>query len=278
MLVTKASGAREPWNREKLARSLRSAGADDVLTENIITHVEKDLSEGMRTGDIYRHAFALLKKERRPVAAEYSLKRALAEFGPSGFPFERFIASLLAASGYRTSVGVEVPGFCVSHEVDVVAENDDERILVEAKFHNSPDIRSDVKVALYVKARFDDIIKKYEYTEGKNGKFNRAWLITNTNFTSQAVKYGTCAGLLMTGWNYPQGSTLQDIVRRTGVHPLTVLTTLTSPQKIALIENGAILASDITKNPTLLKRINVPVSKHKTVIDEVRQLCDTRRS
>jgi hypothetical protein len=271
-LVTKASGVREPWNREKLARSLASAGADDALTEQIIRHVEKDLSEGMRTGDIYRHAFAVLKKERRPVAAQYSLKRALAEFGPSGFPFERFIGTLLSASGYKTSVGIEVAGFCVSHEVDVVAENDEERILVEAKFHNSPDIRSDVKVALYVKARFDDVIKKYEYAEGKNGKFNRAWLITNTNFTSQAIKYGTCAGLLMTGWNYPQGSTLQDIVRRTGVHPLTVLTTLTSGQKVALIGEGAIVASDIAKNPTILRRANIPLSKHGAILNEIKNL------
>lgn len=271
-LVTKASGKTEPWSPDKLRRSLGAAGADESLQTKIIAHVEQDLTDGMRTSDIYRHAFAMLKKERRSVAAQYSLKRALAAFGPSGFPFERFIAALLAASGYRTEVGVEVSGFCVSHEVDVVAENDDERILVEAKFHNSPEIRSDVKVALYVKARFDDVIKKYEYTEGKNGKFNRAWLITNTNFTSQAIKYGSCAGLLMTGWNYPQGQTLQDIVRTTGVHPLTVLTMLTNAQKIALLSRGAVLSSDLERDPSIMASVGIPEGKRKAILSEIAQL------
>ncbi len=271
--VIKETGEREPWNPAKLERSLLSAGADVALTRAIIDDVESTLRDGLRTSDIYQHAFELLKKHKRPVAAQYSLKRALAEFGPSGFPFERFVAALLDACGYRTQVGVMVPGACVTHEVDVVAENDKERILVEAKFHNAPDIRSDVKVALYVKARFDDIMQRYEKEEGGHGKFNRAWLITNTNFTSQAIKYGSCTGLLMTGWNYPRGRTLQDIVRETGVHPVTVLTTLSNSQKISLFNQGIVLCRDVLGDPEIVSKVGVPHAHTASVLNEAEALC-----
>lgn len=270
--IVKSTGEREPWNPAKLERSLRAAGADDALIREIVAHVARDLRDGMRTRDIYRHAFALLKRLRRPVAAQYSLKHALMEFGPSGFPFERFVAALLAADGYRTEVGVMVDGACVTHEIDVVAENDDERILVEAKFHNGPEIRSDVKVALSVKARIDDVVRRYEQTEGENGRQNRAWLITNTNFTAQAIKYGTCAGLLMTGWNYPRGRTLQDLVRETGVHPVTILTTLTKGQKMSLIGDGVVLCADIVRDPAVLRRVGVPRVRERAILSEATSL------
>ena len=152
IFIVKASGERELWDEAKLVRSLEVAKAGKELIREIVSHLEQDLQDGMRTTDIYQHAFELLKTYNRPVAAEYSLRRALLQLGPSGFPFERFIGEILAAEGYKTSVGVMVQGACVEHEVDVVAEKNGERILVEAKYHNSPDTKSDVKVALYVNA------------------------------------------------------------------------------------------------------------------------------
>src|SRR3972149_2770032 len=131
--IIKASGERELWDSRKLERSLRAARAGEDLVREIVGHIEKDLRDGLRTSDIYAHAFSLLKRYDRPVAAQYSLRKAIAALGPSGFPFERFVAKILNAQGYRTKVGTIVRGFCVSHEVDVIAEKRDERILVEAK-------------------------------------------------------------------------------------------------------------------------------------------------
>jgi Holliday junction resolvase-like predicted endonuclease len=271
--IIKADGEREEWNPLKLLRSLTASGADDKISAEILHHVEKDLKDGMRTQEIYRHAFTLLRHYHRPTAAQYSLKRALMEFGPSGFPFERFVAELLKASGYRTQVGVMVRGACVEHEVDVIAENDQERIIVEAKFHNAPEIKSDVKVALYVKSRFEDIVRQFENAEGNQGKFHRVWLITNTNFTSQAIQYGRCAGLAMTGWNYPNGRTLQDLVRETRVHPMTVLTTLSKQQKLALLERDIVLCGEPLENPHVLREIGIPNPKHQGILNEGRALC-----
>lgn len=273
ILITKASGEREPWDPKKLERSLRAAKATDEMLREIIPHVEKDVHDGINTDDIYTHAFELLKHYSRPVAAEYSLKKAIMQLGPSGFAFEKFIASILAAEGYHTQVGITVPGACVTHEVDVIAEKTGERILVEAKYHNSPEIKSDVKVALYVHARFEDIQKRIEASAAGIGFFTRAWLITNTAFTTQAIQYANCVGLALTGWNYPRGHTLQDLIQATQTHPLTCLTTLTSAHKAALLQSGVVLCADILNNPSHLEKIGLNKSRIASVLSEGGQLC-----
>lgn len=272
--IIKSSGERESWDPQKLERSLRAAKADEHLVRDIVAHVTRDAQDGMSTHDIYAHAFTLLKRHSRPVAAQYSLKRAITQLGPSGFPFERFVAQILKAQGYRTKVGVMVRGECVTHEVDVVAEKDDERILVEAKFHNSPDVKSDVKVSLYVHARFQDIKKKLE-EEDAGKRFNHAWLITNTSFTSEAIKYGTCAGLALTGWNYPRGYTLQDIVQRTQTHPITCLTTLSNTNKDQLLNRGIVLCNDILSNTQALENIGMNKGRITATLNEIKNLYST---
>lgn len=284
IFIVKASGEREPWNRHKLERSLKAAKATPELAGEIVRHIEKDLTDGLRTIDIYAHAFALLKKYHRPTAAEYSLRRALLDLGPSGFPFERFIAKILEAKGYRTRVGVMVQGACVEHEVDVVAEKPErvigdkegavsERILVEAKFHNSLVLKTDVKVALYISARFQDIAKRSERDNDATTRFTQAWLITNTNFTSQAIRYSTCAGLALTGWNYPKGQTLQDLVQETQMHPLTCLTTLSSAHKTTLLKEGFVLCRDIAEEKAPLGRLGINKQRQLMITKEAVALC-----
>ena len=51
------------------------------------------------------------------------LKQAIMELGPSGFPFEQFVAELLKCRGYQIKVGVIVEGHCVNHEIDVKFED-----------------------------------------------------------------------------------------------------------------------------------------------------------
>lgn len=271
--ITKASGDRELWNEHKLRRSLRAAQATEDMIEKIILHIKKDLREGISTHEIYGHAFQLLKKFSRPVAAQYSLKKAIMQLGPSGFPFEKFIAEILKAQGFHTQVGIIVPGKCVEHEVDVIAEKRGERILVEAKYHNSSETKSDVKVALYVHARFEDIQKRLEESAAGIGFFTRAWLITNTSFTSQAIQYAQCVDLALTGWNYPKGQTLQDIIQATQTHPITSLTTLSTNQKTSLLQSGVVLCHDILDNPERLEAVGIGKAHISSIMEEGRQLC-----
>lgn len=272
--IIKADGETEVWDRSKLERSLRAAGADSPMIQSVVRHIERDLADGMSTYDIYRHAFALLKRMHRPIAAQYSLKKAILELGPSGFPFERFVAEILRHEGYRAKTGVTVRGMCVTHEVDVVAEKDDEIVLVEAKYHNNAGLKTDVKVALYVDARMKDIRKRLDKDEdGHTKKLHRSWLITNTNFTSQAIQYGACAGLHLTGWNYPKGRTLQDLIQANAMHPITCLTTLTANDKRRLIENGKVLCRDLLTDLSDLHTLGFSKGKLDALAKESVALC-----
>ena len=276
--ITKASGEREEFSAEKLRTSLKSVGASSALIDEIIAHVESELGDDVKTSDIYHHAFTLLRRHRSPAAARYSLRQAIMQFGPSGFPFERFVGEILKAQGYTVKVGGILPGYCVNHEVDILAEKGDKHIFVECKFHNNNGIKSDVKVALYVKARFDDITKAHEMRaegEGRHPRIHEGWLVTNTKLTSQAIEYSKCAGLTLIGWNYPKNGNLQDLILSTGIHPITCLSTLENNAKNHLLGNGVVLCRDIENNKQILREHGMTDSEIEKVLDEARELCTT---
>lgn len=278
--IKKADGGLEPFNPTKLVESLEHVGTDPGMIQAIVKHITTEIRDGMTTGEIYHHAFELLRRDSQPIAMKYSLRRALSELGPNGFPFERYIGALMETQGYKTAVDQVVQGNCVSHEMDVVAWKDastnngkDELIMIEAKFHNEFGLRSDVKVALYVKARFDDLRNGTFHFGGKDRKMTKGILITNTKFTDQAIKYGECSGLSMIGWNYPAEGNLHDLIERAKLHPFTCLATLSTTDKKHLLDKGVILCREISANPKMLLDIGMDDVKSKNVIQEVGEVC-----
>ena len=111
--------------------------------------------------------------------------------GPSGFPFERFLSEILKADGWHTQTGVMMTGRCVTHEVDVLAEKAGRRVGIEAKFHNDPGGHTDIKDVLYVWARYEDLKKAPEAAS----RVDEGWLVTNTRFTRNAIRYASCNNL-----------------------------------------------------------------------------------
>ncbi len=272
--VIKTSGEREQFSLTKLRRSLVRSGANNATVEMVVLHIIPELKNGMKTSAIYKHAFSLLKKSEYPVAIRYSLRKAVMELGPSGFPFEKFVAEVLRRKGYTANTGVILPGFCVSHEVDVLMEKGDRHIFVECKFHNQQGIKTDVKVALYVHARFLDLQKAHTIKEHMSDPIiHEGWLITNTKLTSDAIQYANCSGLTIIGWDYPELGNLQDLILETGVHPLTFLTTLTSRDKMDLLEQGVVMCLDLKKDPALLLALGFSEEKIKSVVNEVGRVC-----
>ena len=269
--VIKNNGERELFDPEKLVTSLREAGANHDLVEKVLHHVQTSLHDGMTTRAIYQHAFDYLKRLERPVAARYSLKKAIAELGPTGFPFEDYIARVFQSRGYHTLTDQMVLGSCVPHEVDVVAWNDEKLIMVEVKFHNETSPKTDLKVALYVKARIDDL-KQNVFEYGKERHLDEGWLITNTKFTETAIHYGECYGLKMVGWNYPAKGNLQQFIEDGQLHPLTCLTTLTNIEKSALLTGKTVLCREILNNHALLSNLHISKERQKDIIDEINYL------
>lgn len=273
ILITKASGETEPFSDVKLRRSLARVNASPVVIEKIVEHVQKELKPGLSTSQIYRHAFSLLRKQDRSTAGRYALKQAIRELGPSGHPFEKLIGELLASEGFSVEVAKTVQGLCVTHEVDVIAQKDNRHIMVECKFHNQPGIKSDVKISLYVEARFKDVEKAWQQNPAHTEKFHEAWLITNTKLTSDAIRYAECVGMKAIGWNYPESESLEIRIDRSGIHPITCLTTLSSSQKRQLVQKGVVLCKDLLKRPDILRSIGFREAKITTVVKEASQLC-----
>ncbi|MCI0619831.1 restriction endonuclease [Candidatus Wolfebacteria bacterium] len=278
VLVTKANGEEELFQPDKLRRSLERAGAHAETVARIVTRVEGELRDGMTTAEIYRHAFELLKREEdKPIAARYSLRRAIMELGPSGFPFESFLAELFRQEGYRATTNVYLSGKCTEHEIDVLAENDARVVAVEAKFHNESGYKTDLKGVLYVNARAGDL--KETHFDGKetSGKEGAVWLITNTKFTHNAIRYAECAGLTIIGWTYPHHGNLHDLIDASGLHPVSCLTTLSQAQKNLLLERRIVLCRFLMEHPETLQEIGLSAAKTDTVIQEARGLCAPRR-
>lgn len=269
IFITKADGERELFDKAKLDASLIRAGAADHARNRIVDNVVREMKEGVTTEEIYRHAFDLLQKNEAPaVAARYSVKRALFALGPSGFPFEQFFAEVLKAHGWRTRTGVALNGRCAPHEVDVLAEKDGKRVGIEAKFHNDPGGRTDIKDALYVHARYEDLAKAPD----AQSRVDEGWLVTNTRFTRNAIRYAQCSNLTLVGWDYPSGKGLLAMIEEKRVHPLTCLTTLSEGEKRRLMDNRIVLCKDV-KAGHLLQQFGVKPDRIPAVLEEAHNLC-----
>jgi hypothetical protein len=256
ILITKANGQTEPFDILKLEHSLRNAHASDDTVEKVSKHILSELRSGMTTEEIYSKAFSFLHTVQKPTAMRYSLKRAVMDLGPSGFPFEQLIARIFKEQGYSVETDKIVNGKCAEHEVDIIAHNDKKLIMIEAKFHNSIGLNSDLKVALYIKARFDDL-KQNKFTYGHERPLDEGWLITNTKFTTSAIKYAECQNLTLVGWNFPLSRSLHHMIESAGLHPITSLTTLSQTQKQFLVSKNIIICSDIEHNKNVLHELGL---------------------
>lgn len=277
LFVTKADGEREPLDIAKLERSLERAGAGAALAARIAKRVTDKVADGIHTDKLYRIAFRALRKQRRHVAARYSLKRAVMQLGPTGYPFEHLVAALLEMDGWHTQVGVTLQG-AVPHEIDVVADYAERaearRLLVECKHRSAGDAKCDVKTALYVSARARDLLGDLHNNP------NQFWLATNGRFTQDAIAFAKSVNLGLLGWDWPQRAQAPDPNTDAGeklpqpelhlpvrslseritdalAFPVTCLTTLKQRHKAQLLNERVVLCRELEAKPELLNKLRL---------------------
>lgn len=272
--IIKASGEKVKFDKDKLKRSLLHSGAELYQVDEIVSKVTESMKDGMTTKEIYKLAFRLLKNYSRPTAARYKLKQAIMELGPSGFPFEHFIAELLKYDGYKVVVGEIVRGNCVNHEIDVIAEKDNHHFMIECKFHNQQGHISDVKIPLYINSRFLDVEKQWKKQEGHAFKFHQGWVVTNTRFSDDATQYGKCANMRLVSWDYPDKNGLKDWIDGSGLHPVTSMTTLTNQEKQILLDKKIVLCMTLHSNFQILDKIGISSLRQKKILKECSALCN----
>ncbi|WP_299700328.1 restriction endonuclease [uncultured Pontibacter sp.] len=274
LVVTKASGEKVLFSVGKLRLSLRRSGADEQQTDEVLRQLQPQLYEGISTKKIYRMAFGILKRLSNTAAARYSLKQGIMQLGPSGFPFEKFVAEILSAQGYTTEIGVFVDGHCVRHEIDVLAVKDSKRIMIECKYHNLHRNKSDVKIPMYIQSRFKDVEKVWPSENEFEIRFHEVWVMTNTRFTDDAIRFASCMQMKLIGWDYPSKGGLKDMVDSFHLYPLTCLTTLTNAEKQRLLDMKIVLCSELLHDEKLLHRAGLREERASRVMKEVENLCN----
>jgi hypothetical protein len=271
--VIKASGNREPFNEEKVVRSLSSTGLSLDTASQAVDYLKRHLKPEISTGAIYGHVSSYLQ-ENAPTENyfNYGLKRAVMAMGPSGFPFEILISDLLKLDNYKTAVDVVTQGKCVTHEIDVIAQKGKDKYYIECKYHNAPGFKTDIQVALYTYARFLDINSIQSDPSGTVE--NHSWLITNTKITSEVLTYCQCVDLKFTTWNLPKGRGLQDMIVASGLHPVTLLYGI-SKEKINTLLDRSIVTCSRLKTAILNHQVDDILDKRETafILENIAKIC-----
>ena len=243
--IIKSSGQAEDFDIQKLTNSLVRSGAPADVAYELAKEIEAGLTPSSNTRDIYRRAKKRLRQYSRASGMRYSIKRAIFSLGPSGYPFEKFFGRILKHYGYKVETGRILKGYCVNHEVDVFAGKDDAYSVIECKYHRDAGKATDVKVALYVHSRFQDIKRAAEQNSQDSMTFRDGWLVTNTRCTVDAIRYADCVGLRIVSWRYPEKNSLERMIEDRRLYPVTILHSIRMNMLDPLFSADIILAQDI---------------------------------
>lgn len=265
--IIKSSGNLEWFSPTKLKRSIQRTGLPPRECKHITKEVAKKIMPGASTREIYQKTLNLLKKESTIAATHYSLKKSLQELGPTGYEFEDFTAKYFEAIGFETYVGKILTGEFVRHEVDIVASKPNYQVYAECKFHNNSGHKNDIKIVLYVKARWDDL------KNGPDGKYLREYyVVTNTAFTSDAIQYANGTGLKLLGVNAPSDESFLEKIKRHKIYPITSLIRLKKIYSQQLLNKKIILCSELLKQENYLLSIGMSPLEIKNVFSDINKL------
>jgi len=272
--IVKHSGETTLFDIEKLERSLMNAGASEHTAEIISNEVSEDLYDGITTHLIYKRAHKLLRRHEKSKASRYGLKKAILELGPTGYPFEMFIGELMRHEGFKAEVGNIMQGRCVTHEVDVLAYDESTVRMIECKFHNRLGYKTDVKVPMYIKSRFEDLSAMWQNDSAYGGKKHEGWVVTNARFTQDAIDFARCSGLHVISWDYPNGHSLKNLITKHSLFPITTLSKLSKAHKETLLNAGVTLAKTLCETPERLKEYGIDEVKLQKITLEAQMVCD----
>ncbi len=261
--IRKASGDRSEFDSEKIRKTCLKAGATKKLADEVANEVSKNVYDGISTKKILKMTIALLEKRMPQVAAKYDLKGAIMRLGPAGYAFESLIAEILHEYGYKAMVHSIIEGGCVEHEIDVIAEKSGKRMMIECKYHNFPGIYTGIKEALYTYARFLDLEEGAKM--GRCQQFDEVWLVCNTKFSPDVLRYAACKKMRLIGWSWPKANSLQQMLDEKKMYPITTLRKLDSESQARLSKAQLMFCKDIIENDFEALMSLTGISKSKLV-------------
>ncbi len=270
--VIKSDGREEPFDENKLTGVVRRVGGTEKLAYHVIQKLKKKYKgKKVSSHELYLNVKKWLRSEQPKLARRYNLRRAILKLGPSGFDFEKYVASILRVYGYEAQLPRELQGACVTHEVDVTIAKEGRTAMIEAKFRNHPQDHINIKDGLATWARYMDLI------EGARLKlcphFDECWIVTNARFSKHVLDYGHCKNMMLIGWNHPKERSLAKMVDSQNLYPITVLEGFSRFVFKTLAAHNLLLCSELAKqNPKKIKK-KLPL-KSKTIDKLINQCQD----
>ncbi len=269
------SRGRAPYDESRVRKSIERTGASPKLVDEITTRVSNSVQSGMTTREVYAMVSKELKKSDRCFACRFNLRPAILKFGPAGFKFEKYVASILRAHKYDTRIpSEELQGSCVRHEVDVIAEKDGRRMFIEAKFRNDYSDHVNLKDTMATWSRFLDLVDGAAI--GRCVHFDEAWIITNARFSDRAKEFGVCKGIHMIGWNHPEERSFAELVDNTMLYPITVLDELKQSELDAFSKEGIMLCNELSElePEDIAQRIGISPERARSLVELCSEVTD----
>ena len=245
VLVTKADGSKQTFDKEKVIKTCLRFGANRKTAYEIADKVEQRLYEGIPTAKILRMIFAFMRRRRPSVRYLFDLRKGLSLMS-SKPEFEKFIQVLLAHNGFEVSPNRILKGRCVEHEVDAIARQDGITYFVEAKHHSSYHNSTGLDESRIARAVLEDV--QEGFARGKTDlKIDRAMIITNTRYSTYAMRYGRCRNILQIGWSSPPNLGLQNMIEKENLYPLSCLRDLKREVRRRLVDAGIVTIQQLVE-------------------------------
>jgi predicted nucleic acid-binding protein len=248
MLVKKADGSLQLFNKEKIVRTCLRMGANKQVAYEVAEKVERRMYDGMSTAKILQMIFQFMRRHRPGVRSLFDLRKGLSLM-VSKPEFEVFVQVLLAHNGFEVTPNQLLDGRCVKHEVDAIARKNGVTFFVEAKHHANYHTPTGLDESRIARAVLEDVIEGYALGKG-NLKIDRAMIVTNTRYSDHAIQYGKCRGILQIGWGSPTGLGLQDMIEGNNLLPLSCLRDLNIDARAKLANSGIVLFEQVIEEDT----------------------------
>jgi len=277
--VINSRGEQEPFSVQKVERSARRVGASLKLAKEIAKEVERKAYNGIPTFEVFKEVKNLLNQAQPIFSLKFNLKQAMRGLGPDGFGFEKYVAALLRGVGQKVKLNQFISGKCLSqYEIDFVAEQGDILKIGECKYHSQAGVAVDQEVALANYARFLDISQgKFVLSKKAQNKKISGVLVTNTRFSTRAIKYSECSGMELWGWKYPANNGLEVFIDKNKFYPINILPSFQKQWTNFFNSRNIILAGDILKIDLarLSQEENIPQDVLNKMAEEAKILFET---
>ena len=272
--VTKADGSLQPFDREKVRRTLRNLGLGAEDADRIAAEIEESAPDGVKTAAVLRMIRTRARAVRPAVAHRTNLRRALALLRPKP-DFEEFVRVLLREHGYQVETGCILAGRCGEHEVDAVAKKDGGTIFVEVKHHVDPHRMTGLDEGRIARAIVEDLQEGFQ--SGRcTVPIDGALIVCNTKLSEHAKRYATCRGIGHVGWDYPKEQNLRTMIEETQSYPVTIVAGVSPSIATRLTAVGVLTAKEVAYGDaaTIARNAGVPLREVLLIAGRARAILE----